>query len=132
MARVRASIRNVGALVLPQCPNFYKALDGVVFPSLLECFSAVPLETMMMRRPLFASDRAFIRDCCHEHAYYFDPLDAASIARTIAAYFGARSEQDRSDALDRALAYVQGMPTAADRARRYVEIACMPVSPRGR
>lgn len=37
----RANIINVGALSLSQCPTFYAAMDGVVFPSLLECFSAV-------------------------------------------------------------------------------------------
>lgn len=31
---------NVGPLTVAQCPRFYQGLDAVVFPSLLECFSA--------------------------------------------------------------------------------------------
>ncbi len=71
---------NVGVLSPAQCPAFYLSLDAVVFPSLLECFSATPLEAMAMGKPLFASDRPFNRDICGEHAVYFDPnspMDAA-------------------------------------------------------
>lgn len=78
---------NVGPLAVSQCPLFYSALDGVVFPSLLECFSATPLEAMAMERPLFASDRPFNRDICGSHAHYFDPLSAASAAQSIARVF---------------------------------------------
>jgi len=88
----KVELKNVGSLTLAQCPMFYQAMDGIVFPSLLECFSATPLEAMVMKRPLFASDRPFIRDVCGEFAQYFDPLDAASIADTIAAYFSCEEK----------------------------------------
>lgn len=78
---------NVGPLSVAQCPSFYKALDAVVFPSLLECFSATPLETMAMEIPLFASDRPFNRDVCGDHAHYFDPLEPATAAHAIANVF---------------------------------------------
>jgi glycosyltransferase involved in cell wall biosynthesis len=58
----RREIINVGGLSMGQCPTFYDAMDGVVFPSLLECFSAVPIEAMMVGKPLFASNLSFIRD----------------------------------------------------------------------
>lgn len=119
----RRSIRNVGALVLAQCPSFYAALDGVIFPSLLECFSAVPLEAMAMRKPLFASDLPFIRDCCHEHAHYFDPLKLASMADVIAAYFRHRDTDAQRAALDRAHAFVQRYPSPDQRAQAYMAIA---------
>jgi glycosyltransferase involved in cell wall biosynthesis len=118
----RRAIHNVGALVLPQCPSFYSAMDGIIFPSLLECFSAVPLEAMTMRKPLFASDLPFIRDCCHEHAQYFDPLDVASIARCIAGYYQEQPEAQRQDQLQRAEAFVQRYPSPAERARSYLDI----------
>jgi glycosyltransferase involved in cell wall biosynthesis len=86
-AEFRELVINVGPLFASQCPTFYKSMDGVVFPSLLECFSATPLEAMAMEKPLFASDRLFNRDICHEHAHYFDPLLPASAAQVIAKLF---------------------------------------------
>ena len=50
----RVAIKNVGALAVVDCPKFYSGLDGVIFPSMLECFSITPLEAMAMRKPLFA------------------------------------------------------------------------------
>lgn len=85
----RAACINVGPLRAAQCPSFYQGLDAVVFPSLLECFSATPLEAMAMERPLFASDRPFNRDICGSHANYFDPLSAESAADEIARVFKA-------------------------------------------
>ena len=40
----RSSIINVGPLFASSCVDFYKSLDGLVFPSLLECFSVSPFE----------------------------------------------------------------------------------------
>jgi glycosyltransferase involved in cell wall biosynthesis len=88
----RACSVNVGTLAVAQCPSFYEAMDAVVFPSLLECFSAAPLEAMAMERPLFASDRPFIRDVCGPHAHYFDPMDAESAALSIAGWFKDASQ----------------------------------------
>lgn len=119
----RNSINNVGALMLSQCPAFYAAMDGIIFPSLLECFSAVPIEAMTMKRPLFASNLPFIRDCCHEHASYFNPLDLASMARSIADYFVKVDRPSRELMLERAYAFVQRYPSPEDRARSYVDIA---------
>ena len=76
----KENIINVGPLTLAQCPTFYASLDGVIFPSLLECFSAVPIESMLIGKPLFASDLPFIRDCCKTYANYFTPEDADSAA----------------------------------------------------
>lgn len=83
----RASVTNVGPLFVTQCPTFYSRMDAVIFPSLLECFSATPLEAMAMQKPLFASDRPFNRDVCQGHAHYFDPLSPASAAQAIAQMF---------------------------------------------
>lgn len=119
----RKSINNVGALMLAQSPSFYAAMDGIIFPSLLECFSAVPIEAMTMKKPLFASDLPFIRDCCHEHANYFDPLDLASMARSIADHFLKVDRPSQELLLERAHAFVQRYPSPEDRARSYMNIA---------
>jgi len=117
----KKTIHNVGPLTLSQCPTFYESLDGVVFPSLLECFSAVPIESMLMGKPLFASDFSFIRDCCKNHANYFNPEDAHSAAVTIADFF-SKPYEERKRSIDAARQFVNLYPSAADRAESYLNL----------
>src|SRR5690606_37210212 len=65
-------IVNLGPKKVDECIDTYLKFDAVFFPSLLECFSATPLEAMATGRAPFASDMPFNRDVCGEHAYYFD------------------------------------------------------------
>jgi len=117
----RRNIINVGALSLSQCPTFYKAMHGVVFPSLLECFSAVPIETMIMGRPLFASNLPFIKDVCGEHCVYFEPLDPVDIANTIGCFYSLPiSEQQRL--CEEARVHVLRFPDAQQRATQYLTV----------
>lgn len=111
---------NIGPLRPDQCPNFYRAVDAVVFPSLLECFSATPLEALAMQKPLFASDRPFNRDVCAHHAIYFDPSSADHAADKIAEVFksGPLNELSLSAARDHALSF----STPADRAEKYLAL----------
>lgn len=113
-------VSTVGSLSPDQCPSFYGQIDAVVFPSLLECFSATPLEAMVMSKPLFASDRGFVRDVCGGHATYFDPLDADDIALNIANYFKAGIE--RSEQLQQARSHAINFSSARGRAEQYLEI----------
>ena len=83
----KEKIINIGSLEGFQLPRYYKQLDGVVFPSLLESFSITPLEALAMEKPLFASDLPFIRDCCNEYANYFNPFSEENIAYVIADFF---------------------------------------------
>ncbi|MCM2379524.1 glycosyltransferase [Pseudomonas marginalis] len=115
----KRTISNVGPLTLAQCPTFYSSLDGVVFPSLLECFSAVPIESMLMGKPLFASDLSFIKDCCKEFANYFVPEDADSAAAAIANYF-TKSPDERKRFIHEAKIFVSTYPSATDRADSYL------------
>lgn len=112
---------NVGPLTVAQCPRFYKALDGVVFPSLLECFSATPLETMAMEVPLFASDRRFNVDVCGEHAHYFDPLAPETAAGRIAGVFGAGGGPD-PQALRAAREHAIAFSSPKERAEKYLAL----------
>lgn len=114
--RFRLSLTNVGPLSVAQCPSFYRQLDGVIFPSLLECFSATPLEALFMGLPLFASDRGFVRDVCGDVAHYFEPTDPLDIARCIASYFSVSPAPSRRVELP--AEYLQ----PALRAHRYLEI----------
>jgi len=116
----RAACVNLGPLNVAQCPSFYRAMDAVVFPSLLECFSATPLEAMAMECPLIASDRPFNRDVCGAHAHYFDPLDPESAAARIAAVF----EGDGPDpqALRAARDHAINFSSPRRRAEKYLEL----------
>lgn len=116
----RKYVSTVGSLSPDQCPSFYEQMDGVVFPSLLECFSATPLEAMVMSKPLFASDRSFVRDVCGSHAMYFDPLDANDIALSIATYF--KKDIKHSNQLQQARNHALHFSTAIGRAEKYLEI----------
>ena len=115
-------LTNIGPLNVAQCPTFYDAMDAVMFPSLLECFSATPLEAMAMKRPLFASDRGFVRDCCGENAIYFDPLDAKNAAKKIDDWFSQKDADHRTNHIDRAYRHVMSLPNSKDRAKAYIDI----------
>ncbi|ELY3407849.1 glycosyltransferase [Vibrio parahaemolyticus] len=74
---------NVGPLSLDQCPDFYDKIDMVLFPTLLECFSGVCVESLFMERPLIAFDYEFIRDICGDYPLYIDEGDYEECARVI-------------------------------------------------
>lgn len=118
-APFRAAVSNVGPLFVAQCPSFYRSMDAVIFPSLLECFSATPLEAMAMERPLFASDRPFNHDVCAEHAYYFDPMNPADAADKIAVYL--RDINQKITRLKAAREHALSFSNASDRSRQYLE-----------
>ncbi|WP_348683266.1 glycosyltransferase family 4 protein [Acidovorax soli] len=90
----RTNIINVGELGVSECPGFYQKMDAVIFPSFLECFSATPLEAMAMEKPLFASDRGFVRDVCGDFALYFDPTDSADAANLIASFVNNKNQKN--------------------------------------
>lgn len=113
-------VSTTGSLRPDQCPSFYQQVDGVIFPSLLECFSATPLEAMVMEKPLFASNRNFVRDVCQNHAIYIDPLDADDIAYKIAEYFKSVTENEAK--LRLAKEYALNFSSAEERAIKYLEI----------
>lgn len=115
----RGSLINVGPLTISQCPSFYESLDGVIFPSLLECFSATPLEAMYMRKPLFASDRPFVRDFCGDYPWYFDPNSPQDAAKQIAQYAASDRNADRLNAAHR---HVLSLPNARDRVSNYMSM----------
>lgn len=118
----QSKIFNIGPLEIMQCPTFYKSMDGVIFTSLLECFSATPLEAMAMKRPLFASDRKFVRDCCGDNAIYFDPLSSVDIAEKINQWFNYMPIEEREKHVENAYQHVISLPNSKDRAASYIGI----------
>lgn len=115
------SVINLGYKTVNECLNTYLLFDAVFFPTLLECFSATPLEAMAVGRALFASDMPFNRDICGEHAYYFDPLDPEDAARVISNYIDnkwGRDSLERIAAQEHALSF----SNPRDRALKYIEV----------
>jgi glycosyltransferase involved in cell wall biosynthesis len=107
---------NVGSLEVNQCPNFYKSVDSIVFPSLLESFSVTPLEAMVMGKPLFASNRFFNKEICGSHAYYFDPLSPESLASKIYYFIksGGQTKLQKKEARKHALSFSNPRKRAID------------------
>jgi hypothetical protein len=118
----QCSIINIGPLKVNECPNFYEKMDAIIFPSLLECFSATPLETMIMKKPLFASDRGFIKDVCLDFAFYFEPTDPYSAAAVIHDFIENQSDDALEAKLLAAQKHAENFSNARQRAITYTEI----------
>jgi glycosyltransferase involved in cell wall biosynthesis len=125
-AAFRAEVENVGIVPGALCPAYYRSLDAVIFPSLLECFSATPLEALAMEVPLFASDRAFVRDVCGDFAIYFDPHNADEAAEHIWRYFQSAPDAKR---LRQGRQHVLNFSSPGMRAAQYLELLRGALSP---
>jgi glycosyltransferase involved in cell wall biosynthesis len=117
----RADMRNVGRLRLTQIPIFYRSLDAVIFPSLLESFSATPIEALAAGRPLIASDLPFVTELVGDCAVYFDPKDPADIAAAIARVARREGGQDQESVL-RGLTMVRSRFRAERRTTEYLRL----------
>jgi glycosyltransferase involved in cell wall biosynthesis len=120
---LKDSCVNVGPIKLSQCPSFYEEMDAVIFPSLMECFSSGPIEALFMKRPLFASDRDFIRETCAEYAFYFNPSSADDIAKCIGSYFKEkRSLNLKEGFFDEGRDHVLKFSSSKKRTEKYIKI----------
>ncbi|MBY8275698.1 glycosyltransferase [Vibrio fluvialis] len=107
---------NVGQLSLDQCPDFYKNIDLVLFPTLLECFSGVCVESIYMNRPIIAFDFQFIKDICGNDANYIKENDYSSCADIIEYYMEKeKCENFQTDV-------VKKFGDSSRRARDYIDI----------
>jgi glycosyltransferase involved in cell wall biosynthesis len=111
---------NVGPLRIAQVPALYRACTGAVFSSLVECFSATPLEAIASGAPLVASDRDFVRDVVGEAAIYFEPTDPASLASALVETVTNLAQ--RRARVEHGYEIANSWPTARDRALRYAEL----------
>ncbi|MDA9852236.1 glycosyltransferase, partial [Flavobacteriaceae bacterium] len=66
-------IINYGSLKVSECPKFYDEMDLIFFPSLLEVFSATPLESLYMKKPLVCSDLSFNKGYLEDFVFYTKP-----------------------------------------------------------
>lgn len=111
---------NLGPVPVTQVPEVYRMADAAVFPSLLESFSAMPVEAMRMGRVVFASDRDFVRTSCADAPIYVEPLDPMSTASTIARALPDADLMRRHR--ERGARVVESLPSARDRALAYLAL----------
>ena len=75
---------NIGFQPPDRLVAFYKSAGAFISPTLLESFGRPYVEAMQFGLPILTSDRDFAHERCRNAAVYFDPLDAASVARAMA------------------------------------------------
>nr|WP_290442356.1 glycosyltransferase [Pseudoalteromonas sp. OANN1] len=113
---VKDNFYSYGAINSMQCPSFYEKIDGLIFPSLLECFSASPLEAIISGKPVFACKLPFVSEVYHELNTLFEPGDAEVAADLIYSYF----HQSKEGAVNHNA--LENVNTAKDRAQQYLRI----------
>ncbi|MEQ5170122.1 glycosyltransferase [Proteus terrae] len=111
---------NTGCITLNQCPDFYNNIDALIFPTMLECFSATPIEAMKMNTPVFCSNYPFLTEICKNAALYFDATSSEDIANLIAGSINNKNLLD--DKVQNGLKIVSTLPSSYDRAIKYINL----------
>lgn len=116
------SIRNLGVIKLQDCPSFYQQVDGVMLPSLLECFSITPYEAMLMKKIVFLSDRDFFIAPCCDHALYFDPLSVENAEEVISKWYFETRQSEQLEHIEAAYQFITSKKWSIDKAKLYMKI----------
>jgi glycosyltransferase involved in cell wall biosynthesis len=82
--KLQQVVVNIDTVSGPELEAAYRSADAFVMPTLLESFGRTYYEAMQFGLPILTSDRDFARHICQDAAVYFDPLDADSVARSMA------------------------------------------------
>ena len=80
---VRGSIHFLGYLSEGELKEQYRTCSAVVYPSLYEGFGLPLLEALIMGARVVTSRGTVMEEIAGEAARYFDPFDAADLARVI-------------------------------------------------
>jgi len=83
--KLQDHIINIGPLKQEKLAGFFYNSDALLFPTLMESFSATYLEAMHFNLPILTSDLDFARDVCGDAALYFDPWNPTDIIDKILA-----------------------------------------------
>lgn len=116
------SLHNLGPIKIYQCPDFYRKIDAIILPSLLECFSITPYEAMLMKKVVFLSDRDFFKKNCFSYAKYFDPLVVNSAVDLIENWFFIADNIERVRQVDYAYYYAKKQINSVEKSKRYIQI----------
>ena len=123
-ANFKDCIENLGPLQVKDCPDFYSKMDFIFFPSLLEVFSATPLESLYMKKPLICCDLPFNKGFLEEFAFYTKPNDSIDSARVISEVIELYRTNDPllQNRLNLGSQYVKTNFKPSNRAIAYLEI----------
>lgn len=77
------NIINIGPVPQALLSDYYRQVDGLLLPTLLESFSGTYLESMAFERSILTSNRDFAKETCGNAALYFDPLIPESMRDAI-------------------------------------------------
>jgi len=110
----------IGKVPIRQCPHLYEQCDFMFLPTLLECFSASYPEAMKMQTPILTSNLSFAKGICKNAALYFNPMDPDDIAERIIQIYNDKELQ--KELVNAGIKRVVEFPTAAIRAKRYIEL----------
>jgi len=122
-SRCADRIHLLGAFPGEDLPALYAGADLMVFPSLYEGFGLPILEAMACGTPVACSAVSSLPEVAGEAAACFDPLDSASIARTVAGILGDAPRLREMARLGRSRAAQFHWEAAADRTREALEEA---------
>ena len=117
-----SSLRNLGLIQITQCPDFYRQIDAMILPSLLECFSITPYEAMLMKRVIFLSDREFFKESCDSHAFYFDPLSIDQAEKVLSDWFFDTCQSKRVSHINAAHEFVINKSWSVTKANSYMNL----------
>jgi glycosyltransferase involved in cell wall biosynthesis len=114
------SLVNIGYVPHERLPEVYASADAFILPTLLESFGRPYGEAMQYELPILTSDLDFAHERCQDAAIYFDPMDAGSVARAMAAMM--EDGNLRSKLVENGRRLLHQMPTWDDVAAQFVEV----------
>lgn len=87
-------IDELGRIPLSSLPSVYNSVDLVFCPSVLEVFSATPLEAFHFGKPVLASNLSFNSNLFGNSLYYFNPCSPISAYYALVSIYQNRFLQD--------------------------------------
>ena len=117
-------IINYGSLKVSECQKFYDEMDLIFFPSLLEVFSATPLESLYMKKPLVCSDLPFNKDFLEDFVFYSKPNDVEDSSKVILEVLELLKRNDSFliNRVNLGSEYIKHNFQPSNRAKAYLEI----------
>lgn len=93
--RVTEQVKTIGTYNYANAASIFADSDVILSLSILETFSATPLEAFGASRPLISADRPWAREISGQAALYIDPGDPATVVRAINALARDKGLRDR-------------------------------------
>ncbi|MEX2570288.1 MAG: glycosyltransferase family 1 protein [Gemmatimonadota bacterium] len=90
-------VRFTGVLEDEELQSLVAGATALVFPSLYEGFGLPPLEAMAAGCPTIVADAASMPEVCGDAVRYFDPHDAAALAREMRAVASEPPSRERRE-----------------------------------